>query len=93
MLTSKDLRDKFRRHVQEKMDEIESSLNAHKQYFNDIALMKKRRQLAGLRSRDLNYIERNVDLITDMQLIKEQQQHARQQVDGRIEEAKQRRDD
>ena len=72
MLTSKDLRDKFRRQVQDKMDEIESSLNAHKTYFNDIALLKRRRQLAGLRSRELNYIERNVDQVQDLHLIKDQ---------------------
>ena len=75
------------------MDEIESSLNAHKQYFNDIALIKRRRQLAGLRSRDINHVERNVDLVTDMQQIKDQQQEARQQVDDKIEEARQRRID
>ena len=63
---SKDIREKFRRQVYEKMEEIESSLNAHKKYFNDIAEMKRRRQQAGLKNNDLNFIEKNVDGIDEI---------------------------
>ena len=73
------------------MEEIESSLNAHKKYFNDIAEMKRRRQQAGLRNNDLNYIEKNVDGIDDIFEVKANQQEARKNVDNKIEMAKLRR--
>lgn len=77
--------------MQDKLDELEGSLNAHKQYFNEIALIKRKRAHAGLRNCDVNFVERNVDQIMDLDLIRDQQQIARQQVGYKIEEAKQRR--
>lgn len=57
----KDILQKFKSEVEEKVIEIENNLGGQKEYFEYLSSIRVRREQAGLRNCDTNFIDRNID--------------------------------
>ena len=87
----KDMMSKFKLEIEEKIIEIENNLGGQREYFEYLSSIRQRREQAGLKNCDVNFIDRNIDQVQDFDNVKVRQKYTRELLQLKIEEAQKRK--